>query len=82
MLNLEEVMKSKTHWVNPELVNPCTRTFVEWCIKYFPAGRTMSGVGDTYAHFLCWVNEQTHPTIIPQELVSQMWAMRQRRKEG
>lgn len=62
-LRLIDVLQSKTHWNDPNLVNPVTQTFVDYCIRSFPAGRTMDGVGDTYAHFHGWVNAQTYPMI-------------------
>ena len=81
MLDLNMVMTSKVHWANPNLHNPCTRFFVEDCVKGFPAGRTWNGVGDTYEHFHGWVNEQAHPWNIPPELTRQMWELRREREK-
>jgi hypothetical protein len=79
-LVLCEVMESKTHWADPNLVNPCTKCFVEWCIENFPAGRTLNGIGNTLEHFHGWVNEQTHPMVIPIALTAQMWELREKKK--
>lgn len=75
MLDLKRIMKSEFHWLDPNVVNPCTEVFVDYCIDNFPAEATMSGVAGV-AHFYSWVNEQAHPYIIPLELVAQMWDLR------
>ena len=80
-LKLDQVMKSETHWADSQLNNPCTKFFVDYCISSFPGGRTMSGVGDTYAHFHSWVNEQSHPHNIPPELTNQMWQLREKKRK-
>lgn len=77
-LDLKRVIGLDYHWADSTIVNPCTEQFVMYCIEHFPGGRTMSGVGDTLAHFHSWVNEQAHPFNIPPELTSQMWKLRKK----